>query len=128
MRFRSLHVILLLLLLITFFENAYATKPREAGIGIQFGETVDTTYFGDHNDDRTYIEYDENINNQATTHIPVFVQFDENLMNDFSFTYWFFDLTRLIQTDHPPSLTGNSYGNLVKSNEYEVPTTSTKTS
>ena len=130
MKFRSL--LLFLLLLLVFGGNAYATKPREAGIGIKYGFTGDATFFrGTAENDTTdkYIGNDnsEMINNRGTTQVPVFVQFDEELMGDSSFTYWFFDLTRLIQKDHPPALTGNNYTSLVNDKIYEVPTANTYT-
>ena len=43
MRFRSL--LIAMLLLIVFGGNAYATKPREAGIGIKYSFTNDSTFF-----------------------------------------------------------------------------------
>ena len=111
MRFKSLpvfllHYLIILILLLAFGEYAFATKPRKAGIGLKYGYTQDDTRFEGTRDDEntnTYIAADgwgESINNPGTTHIPIFVQFDENLMNEFSFSYWFFDLTRLIQTGH----------------------------
>ena len=114
-----------------FGGYAYATKPREAGIGIKYSYTQDSTSFSGtaKNDTTRYIENDtsENINNRGTTQIPVFVQFDEELMGDSSFTYWFFDLTRLIQKDHPPALRGGTYTDLVEAKNYEVPTANTYT-
>ena len=131
MRSGSLPVILLLLLLFTFVEYAYATKPREAGIGIKYGYTLDTTSFRGtaDNDGNDYIRTDdsERVNNRGTTQIPVFVQLDEELLGDSSFTYWFFDLTRLIQKDHPPDLRGTTYTDLVNAKNYEVPTANTHT-
>ena len=129
MRFRSL--LIAMLLLIVFGGNAYATKPREAGIGIKYGYTLDNTKFNGtaENDKNLYInrENSENVNYQGTTQIPVFLQLDEELMGDSSFTYWFFDLTRLIQKDHPPELRGTTYTNLVNAKNYEVPTANTYT-
>jgi len=126
--------LLILLLLIVFGGNAYATKPREAGIGIKYGFTSDATFFrGTAENDTTdqYIVYDdsnsERINNRGTTQIPVFLQLDEELMGDSSFTYWFFDITRLIQKDHPPELRGTTYTDLVNAKNYEVPTANTYT-
>lgn len=129
MKFKSL--LLFLLLLLVFGGNAYATKPREAGIGIKYGSTTDYTYFlgTAKNDTTRYIHEDssESVNNRGTTQVPVFVQFDEELMGDSSFTYWFFDLTRLIQKDHPPALRGGTYTDLVEAKNYEVPTANTYT-
>ncbi len=131
MRSRSLPVILLLLLLFTFVEYAYATKPREAGIGIKYGYTLDNTRLNGtaKNDKNLYINHEnsENVNYQGTTQILVFLQLDEELMGDSSFTYWFFDLTRLIQIDHPPALRGTTYIDLVSAKNYEVPTANTYT-
>ena len=131
MRSRSMPVILLLLLLFTFVEYAYATKPREAGIGIKYGYTQDTTSFRGtaDNDGNDYIKTDtsEYVNNRVTTQIPVFVQFDEELMGTNSFTFWFLDLTRLIQIDNPPALRGKTYTDLVSAKNYEVPTANTYT-
>ena len=129
MRFRSL--LIAMLLLIVFGGNAYATKPREAGIGIKYGYTQDTTSFRGtaDNDGNDYIKTDtsEYVNNRVTTQIPVFVQFDEELMGTNSFTFWFLDLTRLIQIDHPPALRGKTYTDLVSAKNYEVPTANTYT-
>ena len=121
-----------MLLLIVFSGYSYATKPRKAGIGIKYGYTQDLSYFSGtaENDKNRYIENDfssENVNNRGTTQIPVFVQFDEELLGGSSFTYWFFDLTRLIQKDHPPELTGRNYTSLVSDKIYEVPTANTYT-
>ena len=128
-----LHYLIILILLLAFGEYAFATKPRKAGIGFKYGYTTDMTEFkGTRNDENTYIAtYDtgERINNPGTTHIPIFVQLDENLINEFSFSYWFFDLSRLIQTGHPPSLLeGTSYDDLVDKKTYSVPTENTFTS
>ena len=129
MKFRSLLIFPILFIL--FCGYAYATKPREAGIGLKYGYTADNTYFSGTvaNDTTIYINNDtsEKINNQGTTQIPVFVQLDEELLGDSSFTYWFFDLTRLIQKDHPPALTGRNYTSLVNDKIYEVPTANTYT-
>ena len=128
MRFRSL--LIAMLLLIVFGGNAYATKPREAGIGIKYGFTQDASYFQgtDGLDKNEYIESDisQNINNRGTTQIPVFVQLNEELLGDSSFTYWFLDLTRLVQKDHPPKLK-TGFTTLVRNQIYEVPTASTYT-
>ena len=127
MKFRSL--LIFLILLMVFGGYAYAIKPREAGIGFKYGYTTDTTSFKGTaaNDTTVYIDRDfsENINNRGTTQIPVFVQFDEELMGDSSFTYWFFDLTRLVQKDHPPKLKGTDFTTLIRNQIYEVPTAST---
>ena len=129
MKLRSLLTVLLLLMV--FGGYAYGVKPREAGIGIKYGYTTDFTRFRGtaKNDTTNYIVYDnsEKINNRGTTQIPVFVQLDEELMGNSSFTYWFFDLTRLIQKDHPPVLTRTDFTTLVNSQNYEVPTANTYT-
>jgi hypothetical protein len=121
-----------MLLLIVFSGYSYATKPRKAGIGIKYGYTQDLSYFSGtaENDKNRYIENDfssENVNNRGTTQIPVFEQFDEELTGTNSFTFWFFDLTRLIQKDHPPALRGTTYTDLVNAKNYEVPTANTWT-
>jgi len=127
MKFKSL--LLFLLLLLVFCGHSYATKPREAGIGIKYGYTTDGTSFQGTADTTQYIDRDtsEKINNRGTTQIPVFVQLDEELLGDSSFTYWFFDITRLIQKDHPPALRGGTYTDLVEAKNYEVPTANTYT-
>jgi hypothetical protein len=120
-----------MLLLITFGGYSYAIKPRKAGIGIKYGYTQDRSYFRGiaENDKNDYIKYDdsESVNNRGTTQIPVFVQLDEELIGSNSFTSWFFDLTRLIQKDHPPVLSSGTYTDLVNAKNYEVPTAITWT-
>ena len=135
MRFRSL--LIAMLLLIVFGGNAYATKPREAGIGIKYGFTQDSTFFKGtaENDQKRYIGTSAEvgdagsagINLSGTTQIPVFVQFDEELIGSNSFTFWFVDITRLIQKDHPPILRGANFTDLINEQKYEVPTTNTYT-
>ena len=58
MRFRSL--LLTIILLIVFSGNAYATKPREAGIGIKYGYTLDNTRLNGtaKNDKNLYINHE----------------------------------------------------------------------
>ena len=120
-----------MLLLILFGGNVYATKPREAGIGFKYGFTRDNTLFRSDDDNTWYIKSDNTgetrVNNPGTTQIPIFIQLAETLEGSFLFSNWFFDVTRLIQTDHPPRLVGTSYDNLVKSETFEVPTENTYT-
>ncbi len=48
-------------------------------------------------------------------------------MSDSSFTFWFFDITRFIQSDYPTILRRISFSELVNAGTYEVPTENTYT-
>ena len=67
----------------------------------------------------------EGFNDPKTTRIPVFLQFDEELINNFTFTSSFLTATSLVKTDHHPNLKYGSYANLINQRIYEVPTEDT---
>lgn len=121
MRFWSL--VLTIILLIVFGEYAYATNPRKFGIGLRYGWSDTSTSFGQYIED----DADEKVNDGGTATIPLILQLDEDLVNNYSFTTWFVDLSRLTQTDHPPRLRGKNFSNLLGEKNYAVPTEYTYT-
>ena len=115
---RSRPLLLTILLLIVIGGQSYATNPRKLGIGFRYGYYEDQTRFrgkgsGDSN---TYISYSSDVNNKRYRQFPIYIQFNENLINNWSFTNWFLDYNQSSVYDSPPILSGTSYDSLIKLN------------
>jgi hypothetical protein len=124
MRFRSL--LIAMLLLIVFGGHSYAqTKPRKFGIGVRWIFLRDITRFAD-KDLNYYVGSDDggSVNLKSQSVVPFFIQFDETLFNNWSFTSLYFDFNQTILEDVPPELAGDSYSGLADDNsnktEFEI--------
>ena len=105
MRFRSL--LLTMLLLIIFSGQGHATKSKSEGIGIRFSVAGDISDFSGARSDglnQTYVSYDETINSQHQTRFPIYYQFKEELLTSWAYTKGFFDFTTKKIIDLPPKL------------------------
>lgn len=108
-----------MLLLMIFSGHSYAqTKPRKFGVGIRYGTYQDTSSFSDAEDNRRYISSDsDGVNSKRSLTFPIFIQFDEDLINKWSFIYTFLDFRSLSKKDMPPKLKdGLTYDNLINEN------------
>ena len=130
MRFRSL--LIAMLLLIVFVGHSNATKPRKAGIGVRYGYINDETSFrGTANDDKNvYVDDavgDAGINSVSIVKFPLFIQLDETLINNFTSSSFYLDIHKVEQNDHPPNLKNISFEELIDSKVQVVPSENTFT-
>ena len=122
-----------MLLLIVFGGHSYAqTKPRKFGIGLTYRWADDQSKFkgtasGDGNTYMSDVEGSIQMNDEGKLQFPLFLQFDEDLINNFLFTQRFIEFTVLDRKNLPPKLRGISYSSLVESDIYEVQTDITYT-
>jgi len=99
-------------LLLVFSEHSFAeTKSRGFGIGFKYAWSDDQTSFEGtaQGDSNVYIEDKspdsddhEGINSNGNIQFPIFLQLEENLINNFVFSQNFLFFGRVIQYNQPP--------------------------
>jgi hypothetical protein len=112
---RSRFLLLTILLLILFCDYAYAeTKPRKLGLYFRSGVYTDSSSITDGD-----IEYAESTTGVTTETqlIPVALQLDEDLLNNWAYTSWFVSLEQIFVEDMPPALKGTTYQGLINTNK-----------
>ncbi len=114
---RSRSLLLPILLLILFCDYAYAeTKPRKLGIIFRDGRATDGSNFTDGEREIEYAKSDSTVSSQDQM-IPVALQLDEDLLNNWASTSWFVSLEQIFVEDMAPVLKGLTYDSLISANK-----------
>ncbi len=111
---RSRSLLLTILLLVVLGGYAYAeTKPRKFGLYFRSGAYSDSSSITD--GDRNYAQSTSGVTTE-TQLIPVALQLDEDLLNNWAYTSWFVSLEQIFVEDMPPKLKGTTYPGLINTN------------
>ncbi len=113
MRIRILPILLILLMTLV---AACSTKPRPRGLGIGLRQGINQPNANFRTDGEEIISTNNNVNANHEQRFPLFIQAEEDLITNWLFTQWFFDVAQANVVDIPPVLDNITYSELETAN------------
>ena len=110
MRIRILPILLILLMTLV---AACSTKPRPRGLGIGLRQGINQPNANFRTDGEEIISTNNNVNANHEQRFPLFIQAEEDLITNWLFTQWFFDVAQANVVDIPPVLDNITYLSLI---------------
>ena len=98
-----------------------STKPRGEGIGFRLGSTTSDTSIQTANSDRTtHAAADQSVQSQDSFRFPVFYQFDETLLGNWTGGTTILDFSQQTKENTPPALKSGTYKDIIDQKGGEI--------